>query len=299
MIELTSPRASDTTELTSVRSFAHVTAVEPLHSAYFSATVDAEWSIGGRPNGGYLLAILGRAAMAVSPHAHVLAASAHYLRSPEPGAVLVSAELLRPGHRVGQIRTRMSQHGVDCVEALITVGHLDQAAAPRWDDGLPGIGPATFDDAVRLKGPTPNGIRVGLLEQVDLRLDPTSMGFAGGRPAGRGELWGWLDLPGAERFDPVSLLFAIDAFPPATFDIELTGWVPTLQLTVYVRALPAPGPVRVLQRAGLIHDERVDEACFVWDSAGRLVAQGTQLAGIRLGEAASGSAPRILTRVGS
>jgi hypothetical protein len=54
-------------------------------------------------------------------------------------------------------------------------------------------------------------------------------------------------------------------------------------LTVYVRALPVPGPVRVLQRAQLIAGQRVDEACFIWDGTGRLVAQGTQLAGIRLG----------------
>jgi hypothetical protein len=54
-------------------------------------------------------------------------------------------------------------------------------------------------------------------------------------------------------------------------------------MTAYVRALPAPGPVRVLQRVGLIEGQRVDEQCWVWDSRGRLVAQGTQLAGIRLG----------------
>ena len=63
----------------------------------------------------------------------------------------------------------------------------------------------------------------------------------------------------------------------------MTGWVPTLELTVYVRALPAPGPVRVLQRANLIDGQRVDEQCWVWDSRARLVAHGTQLAGIRLG----------------
>ena len=75
----------------------------------------------------------------------------------------------------------------------------------------------------------------------------------------------------------------MDAFPPATFDIEFAGWVPTLELTAYVRALPAPGPVQIVQRAQLIEAGRVDEVCYVWDSAGRLVAHGTQLAGIRLG----------------
>jgi hypothetical protein len=120
------------------------------------------------------------------------------------------------------------------------------------------------------------------MEQVDLRLEPQTQGFTTGQPAGRGELRGWLALPAGEAFDPSSLLYALDSFPPATFDIEFSGWVPTLELTAYVRAIPVPGPVRVLQRARLIDAGRVDEACFIWDSAGRLVAQGTQLAGIRL-----------------
>ena len=121
------------------------------------------------------------------------------------------------------------------------------------------------------------------MEQIEVRLDPDSTGFTDGRPSGRGELRGWLALPGGEAFDPASLLFAVDAFPPATFDIEFSGWVPTLELTVYVRAVPAPGPVRMLHRAQLIDAGRVDESCFVWDKTGRLVAHGTQLAGIRLG----------------
>ena len=90
-------------------------------------------------------------------------------------------------------------------------------------------------------------------------------------------------MPGNRAFDPFSLLFAVDSFMPATFDIEMSGWVPTLELTAYVRAVPAPGPVRILQRAQLIDGQRFDEDCFVWDSTGRLVAQSMQLAGIRLG----------------
>jgi hypothetical protein len=121
------------------------------------------------------------------------------------------------------------------------------------------------------------------LEHAEVRLDPASGGFTRNEPSGRGELRGWLALPEGENFDPWSLLFAVDAFPPATFDLEFAGWVPTFELTVYVRALPAPGPARVLQRAGMIADRRVDEACYVWDSTGRPVAQGTQLAGVRLG----------------
>jgi len=63
----------------------------------------------------------------------------------------------------------------------------------------------------------------------------------------------------------------------------MSGWVPTLELTAYIRALPAPGPLRIQQRAQLIDAQKVDEVCLVWDSTGRLAAQATQLAGIRLG----------------
>jgi hypothetical protein len=141
----------------------------------------------------------------------------------------------------------------------------------------------SWEDCARLIPQSPGGLRVAIMEQIEVRLEPESAGFTRGAPRGLGELRGWLALPAEEDFDPVSLLFAVDAFPPGTFDIEFSGWVPTLELTVYVRALPAPGPARVLQRAELIDGQRVDESCYVWDSSGRLVAQGRQLAGIRLG----------------
>jgi len=265
------------------RLFSAVTAVTQREPGRFSAEVDPEWTIGAKPNGGYLLSMLARAATSMSGHDHVIAASAHYLHSPEPGPVRIEAELLRAGRSASQLRARMEQDGRACVEALITASQLAADAAPYWDRGLPERSQSGYADCPRLIPSLPNGIRVAIMEQIEVRLEPGSRGFTAGRPSGRGELRGWLALPAAEAFDPAALLFAVDAFPPATFDIEFSGWVPTLELTVYVRAVPVPGPVRVLQRAQLIDAGRVDESCFVWDTSGRLVAQGTQLAGIRLG----------------
>jgi len=285
-------------------TFAEVSALEPVGPGAFSADLHPEWTIAGRPNGGYLLAVLAgaaaRTAGAARPaggaghaggagdaghagHPDVLAAGAHYLRSPVPGPVTVDVDVLRTGRTATQLRARMQQDGVVCVEALLTMASLGPPAAPFWDGGLPPAGDVAWDDASRLVPQTPDGSRVAILDQVEVRLDPASTGFTQGRPSGRGELRGWLALPGGEPFTPASLLFAVDAFPPATFDLEFSGWVPTLELTVYVRALPAAGPVRVLQQARIVADQRVDEACFVWDSTGRLVAQSTQLAAVRLG----------------
>ncbi len=81
---------------------------------------------------------------------------------------------------------------------------------------------------------------------------------------------------------PLDLLVFADAMPPVTFDLGLMGWVPTLELTVLLRGVPAPGWLRVLQRARLLRDGWLDEECEIWDSSGRLVAQARQLAGYRL-----------------
>ncbi len=274
---------------TKVYSFDEVTTLTETGPGRFDAEVNEQWTIGGKPNGGYLLAMLGRAVSAppqaqaspaLSRHPHVIAASAHYLTSPDPGPVSIEVEVLRAGRTASQARARMSQAGKGCVEALITTSELDPSATPYWNGGVPPASEVPFEDCRPLNRTLPNGVSVAIMNQVEIRLEPPAGDI--GQPSGRGELRGWLSLPAGEAFTPTSLLYAVDSYPPATFDVEFSGWVPTLELTVYVRALPAPGPVRVLHRAHLIEDRRVDETCYIWDQTGRLVAHGTQLAAIRL-----------------
>lgn len=263
----------------STRRFSEVSALVAGKGGQFEAVADENWTIAGKPNGGYLLAMAARAAAAAAPHQDVLAASAHYLRSPSPGPVSVTAQVLRSGRSAAQVRASVGQGGKACVEALVTLGTAAAGEAPLWQEGVPPGTGAPYADSARFHSPQP--LWSPIWDQVEIRLDPATAGFLSGGPAGRGELRGWLALPGGEDFDSVSLLYALDAFPPATLDIGRSGWVPTLELTAYVRAVPAPGPVRVSQRARLVQGGFVDEVCLVWDSEGRLVAQGTQLAGIR------------------
>ena len=263
--------------------FSEVSALTADGAGRFLGDLHPEWTIGGKPHGGYLLATLARGVSSVAVHPHVVAASAHYLFAPEPGPVEIETEVLRAGRSASQLRATMRQHGKPCVAALFTTSELDPNAKPYWSDGAPDPGDTRGSEAIRLPPQNASGVEVSILGEVDLRIDPDSSGFTRGAPSGRGELRGWLTLPDDEPFDPLSLIFALDVLPPATFDVEFSGWVPTLELTCYIRALPAPGPVRVVQKAHLIDAQRVDEVCWVWDSTGRLVAHGTQLAGIRLG----------------
>ena len=262
--------------------FTEVSAVAATGPGRFTATLSSDWTIDGRPNGGYLLALLGRAATVAGPHPDVIAASAHYLRPPEPGPVQLDVALLRTGRSAGQLRAGLSQDGVDRVAALITTAELGSGTAARWTGSLRPPPTAPWGECVRLPAVTPAGRPVPIMAQVDLRLDPADTGFARGRPSGRGELRGRLVVEPGVPADPYALLFAVDALPPATFEVQPTGWVPTLELTAYVRARPAPGPLQVLHRATVIDGGLVDETTAVWDSAGRLVAQATQLAAVRL-----------------
>jgi len=82
-----------------------------------------------------------------------------------------------------------------------------------------------------------------------------------------------------EPVDAIALLLAADAFPPAVFNSELpVAWVPTVELTVHVRGVPVPGPLRCSFVSRFIHDGLLDEEGAIWDSSGVLVAQSRQLA---------------------
>jgi hypothetical protein len=255
----------------------------------FVAQLDPQWTVFDRPHGGYLLAILARAAgvaLAGPGHVDAIAASAHFLSSPACDQAAVRLVPLRTGRTVSQVRATLSQDGVTCVEALLTMGRLDPAAEPYWTGEEP-VALPSLDECVR--APNPAG-RLGMYEVIDLRLDPANLGYARGEPDGGGELRGWLSFVDDTPPDPVNLLYVADALPPASLTINPSGWVPTLELSVYVRARPAPGRLRVRQRTRLIetvaaaHAARagmMDEVCDVWDSRGRLVAQATQLASVR------------------
>jgi hypothetical protein len=73
-------------------------------------------------------------------------------------------------------------------------------------------------------------------------------------------------------------MLAVDAFPPAVFHLELpAGWVPTLEMTVHVRDLPAPGPLTGLFRTRYVTNGLFEEDGQLWDSDGRLVALSRQM----------------------
>ena len=270
------------------RSFDAATAVrETDNTGVFEADVHERWTVGDKPNGGYLLALLGRAARATGrgvdgPPWEALSSAITYLRPPDLGPAKVTTTLLRRGRSAAQVRAVLSQHDADMVEATFVLGELPERSAVRYD-ATPPLGAPVPEDCVRLPPQIPGGVRVGVMEVTELRLDPATLPFAETQPTGsaRAELRGWSRFADGREPDPLALLYFNDAIPPATFMIGSTGWVPTLQMSAYVRARPAPGWLGIRMTANLVADGMVDEACVLWDSSGQVVAQATQLARLR------------------
>ncbi len=266
-----------------IKLFSEVTVVEKVTAGRYVAVVDDAWPIGGKPNGGYLLALVSRAILEQSTFTDVVTTSVHYLFSPDPGPVEVQVDEVRVGKSFGHFEGRLLQDGRCALTVIAIVGNvsLDVGAYWRGTDMESTVAP--FHECDPLPIATPGGFNALIMTQVKIVMDPSVKVYRQGTPSGSGELKGWLQLPGGEAFDSVSLQYALDSFPPATFEIERTGWVPTLSLTTYVRSLPAPGPLQIIQKANLIQGQMVDETCYIWDVNHNLVAQATQLAGIRLG----------------
>ena len=100
-----------------------------------------------------------------------------------------------------------------------------------------------------------------------------------GQPTGRAEVAGWFAFSDAAPVDAIGLLLVADAFAPPVFNIGLgPGWVPTLELTVHIRAVPVPGPLSCLFRTQYVQGGMLSEDGEMWDAAGVLVAQSRQLA---------------------
>ncbi len=241
--------------------------------------LDRTWTYGPDvQHGGHLLEQVVTAAIGAVDHPHPLAVSAHFLAAPRLGAAAVEREVLRAGRSVSTVRGRLVQDGRTCLDAVVTAGRLGEPSAPLYAVGEPPVLPPV---EACLRNSAPAGERRnGITEQLDLRLDPSAAGWLSA-PSGVAEVRGWVRYASGRPVDPVALVCLADALPPVTFALGLTGWVPTVELTVHVRALPAPGWLRVVQRATLIADGWLDESCQIWDACDRLVAQAVQLAGYR------------------
>jgi hypothetical protein len=244
----------------------------------WDVSVASRWNIGDKPNGGYLLALTAGAAARAVGHPDLLTASASFLRPADPGPARVVAEPLRAGRTLSTVAARLEgPEGRAWMVVTATFGDLGAAEGPTkvtleppdlpdLDDCGPGD-PRVF-----------RGLPMPFLDRLDTRFGPGRGGVIPGSPPGVAEIAAWTRLADGREPDWRSLLVHLDGLPPAIFNLGLSGWVPTIELSVYLRARPAPGWLRARTRTGAMVDGYLEESAELWDSAGNLVAHSVQLA---------------------
>ncbi|MET3960976.1 hypothetical protein ABIE44_000910 [Marmoricola sp. OAE513] len=273
------------------------TGIQAFGDGRYGAVLAPGWVVGGGVNGGYLLAIIGKAIAAelaerfpTKGHVDPFSVSSHFLSASTPGPAYVVTEVVRSGGRFSTVSATLVQdvegEPVPRIAATGTYGDLDRAHDPASDAAAAALGLALpapllppLEQCVESRDAPPEVKAIApLLDRFGTRFDPATAMWALGQPSKQGVIQGWFKLADDRPLDPIALLMVLDALPPTTFDLGMPGWAPTLELTAHVRAKPAPGWAIVRHATRTMAGGLFEEDCEVWDSTGTLVAQSRQLA---------------------
>ena len=182
------------------------------------------------------------------------------------------------GRRVSLIDVELTQGDRTAVRAAVTMGEPEHHVPPLLSvnpvvplmtpeppPGLEPIGPGHPMAAV-----------VNLAHGCDIRPSLTTLRAPHRRRAAGDRVLG----PAARAVapDPLFALLCGDVSAPVTFGVNRFGWAPTVQLTAFLRTLPADGWLRIVCTTVQIGQDWFDEDHIVVDCEGHIVVQSRQLA---------------------
>jgi acyl-coenzyme A thioesterase PaaI-like protein len=256
--------------------------IEPAGAGTWDASLPQRWNVGRNQNGGVLLAAASSALSAAAEQPHALSVTGHYLRAAGAGRATVRTTMARRGRTASTGVAEVEQDGTERMRMIGTFGDLaarDRSRTPVAAVAPPIPGPDDCADLFDLLAASPQGQRTltRSLRNFAIRVDPGR----GWGPDGDGHpaLSGWIRLGGEETVGAQMLPGIADGFPPTLLSQAELGWLPTLELTVHVFAVPvADEPwLRAELRTRTVTGGLVDEDGELWDASGQLVARFRQL----------------------
>lgn len=277
--------------MTEASLFSNAMALRPLGDGVFAGELNKIWTIGPKLHGGAMLSLCAVAAReAVGGVVQPISVSANYLSAPSPGDLrletfvrkrgrrisVVDVELIG-GDRVGDERSREEQK--TAVHAVVTLGEPEHLAPPLLSANPVAslVSPEPPPDVEPIGPGHPMFGTVNYWEGIDVR--PLMSTVPDGPSAdGRTPV---IQIWARPRGMAPDILFALmcgDVSMPVAFAVGRRGWAPTVQLTAYLRGLPAEGWLRVMATTTQIGQDWFDEDHLVVDSVGRIIVQTRQLA---------------------
>ncbi|MFZ2512647.1 MAG: thioesterase family protein [Gordonia sp. (in: high G+C Gram-positive bacteria)] len=265
----------------------------------YRGSISPTFTIGPKVHGGSLQMMVGAAARAalieltsadadptllagVTP----IAIASDYLAAADPAEVELAVRVIKRGRTVSLVRVEVTQHDRVMVSSTVTLGRADSGEPHHRRlvefDGLP---PRPTDDAVAI-GDSPLGDVMHVGSALELALDPAWFPALTG-DTGEPAIRGWTRPRDGDAQPPTMAadfpVLVCDVSPPVVMNLGLFGWAPTVQLTTYVRRLPAPGIdgngwLRFAATSTEVGQGMFAEDHVVVDETGALVAQSRQLA---------------------
>jgi acyl-CoA thioesterase len=249
------------------------TALTPAGDGSYTVDITDRWSGLASVNGGFLLATCVKALAAEVPFPDPVTVTGLYLRPGNAGPSVITTEVIRSGRTTAFGAAHLAQGGKEALRVTAAFSDLSAVTAT-----YAGIAPPDLpdpEDCLRLGGVS----TISMAKRFEFRA-PSAPGWATRKPTGVPHSEFWARFADGRPADTLTLPFIVDACPPAVLELGARGST-TIELTVHVRARPAPGwlACRVYTRfvSGGYHEEDFE----AWDSAGTLVAQSRQLALVR------------------
>jgi acyl-CoA thioesterase len=168
----------------------------------------------------------------------------------------------------------LTQEGRDVIRASAAFSRLEQDGPVFLGGAPPDLPPPR--DCLRLPTSGPGLPRIA--ERIEFR--PVELpGWFRGEPTGRPSAEFWLRFADGRDADLLSVPLLVDSAAPSV--LELGASSTTIQLTVHLRAKPAPGWLACRATTRFVSGGYHEEDFEIWDTAGTLVAQSRQLALLR------------------
>ncbi len=252
-------------------------AVTEQGQSLFRGTVSPNWLINGNPNGGYLMALAASAMLQRSARKSIPIMTVNYISRCVPGDVELHVDVISESSQFNRLQARLLQEGSEKIRAWGTFADEKiECILDRYETSAPELAP--LDSCV----PIPAIPKYTLMDNLDIRLDPSCAGWMQGKLADKSEHKGWIRFRDDRPFDMLSLLLMADAFPPPIFASQgLAAWVPTLELSVSVRNIPQTKWLKGFFRTRFVSCGLAEEDGEMWDEDGNLAVISRQIAQYR------------------
>lgn len=257
--------------------FASDTAVEKISDTRWRSEFRRGWRIGQTMNGGYVLAVISRVLREALPHRDPLSINAFYLAPNVLGPCEIEVEVLRENRGTSFASASLYQDGELKVRATAAYTDLERLTGETWLKGKP---PSCkpFDSLSRRIA---NHLEIH--ERIDMRMVEGADVLETGVASETGEFVAWVQHRDETPFDTLDLTMVSDILPPPPFTLfGPFGWVPTIELTVQCRGIPAPGPILARLKSLHLTDSIIESDGDFWDSEGQLVALARQTMKVKL-----------------